>query len=61
MVENILDGIEVQLDADYLADKTKWDSVAEKLIFGSRLGEYRYYDMDQVIGVALEKAKELLK
>lgn len=33
----------------------------EKVIFGGRLGEYKYYDMDQVIAVALEKAKELLK
>ena len=32
-----------------------------KVIFGGRLGEYKYYDMDQVIAVALEKAKELLK
>lgn len=30
------------------------------VIFGGRLGEYRYYDMDQVIAAALEKAKELL-
>jgi len=26
------------------------------VIFGGRLGEYRYYDMDQVIGAALERA-----
>ena len=31
----------------------------EKVIFGGRLGEYKYYDMDQVIAVALAKAKEL--
>ncbi len=30
------------------------------VIFGGRLGEYRYYDMDQVILSALEKAKETL-
>ena len=33
----------------------------ERVVFGGRLGEYKYYDMDQVIAVALEKAKELLK
>ncbi|QTE67054.1 UDP-galactopyranose mutase [Clostridiales bacterium] len=38
-----------------LADKEK------NVIFGGRLGEYKYYDMDQVIAVALEKAKELIK
>lgn len=30
------------------------------VIFGGRLGEYRYYDMDQVIAVALKKAEELI-
>ena len=32
----------------------------DKVIFGGRLGEYKYYDMDQVIALALEKAKELI-
>ena len=36
-----------------MADKEK------KVIFGGRLGEYRYYDMDQVIAAALEAVKEL--
>ena len=32
----------------------------EKVLFGGRLGEYRYYDMDQVIAAALDRAaKEL--
>ena len=26
----------------------------EKVIFGGRLGEYKYYDMDQVIAAALQ-------
>ena len=30
------------------------------VIFGGRLGEYRYYDMDDVIAAALEKARESL-
>ena len=28
----------------------------EKVIFGGRLGEYKYYDMDQVIAAALDRA-----
>ena len=36
-----------------LADKEN------KIIFGGRLGEYKYYDMDQVIAEALNKAEEL--
>lgn len=38
-----------------LADKES------KVIFGGRLGEYRYYDMDKVIRSALDKAGEILK
>lgn len=33
----------------------------EKVIFGGRLGEYKYYDMDAVIASALECAKRELK
>lgn len=32
----------------------------EKVLFGGRLGEYRYYDMDQVISAALTRVKKLL-
>lgn len=31
----------------------------KKVIFGGRLGEYKYYDMDQVIAAALKKVEEL--
>ena len=42
----------------YQAYKQLADS-EEKVIFGGRLGEYKYYDMDAVIASALEKCKEL--
>ena len=32
----------------------------EKVVFGGRLGEYKYYDMDQVIAAALEKSRGLI-
>ena len=32
----------------------------EKVVFGGRLGEYKYYDMDQVIAAALQEAREEL-
>jgi len=32
----------------------------ERVLFGGRLGEYRYYDMDQVIASALEKSKSII-
>lgn len=33
----------------------------EKVIFGGRLGEYKYYDMDTTIAAVLEKCEEELK
>ncbi len=30
----------------------------EKVVFGGRLGEYKYYDMDQVIAAALARSRE---
>lgn len=32
----------------------------KKVIFGGRLGEYKYYDMDQVILASLNKAREIM-
>lgn len=31
----------------------------KKVIFGGRLGEYKYYDMDQVIAAVLEKCENV--
>lgn len=42
----------------------KYKALADKedhVIFGGRLGEYKYYDMDQVIAAALDKSREVLK
>lgn len=43
MVENILDGINVQLGVDYLTDKEKWDSVAEKVVYTGPIDAYFHY------------------
>lgn len=32
----------------------------DKVIFGGRLGEYKYYDMDQVIAAVLDKCEKEL-
>lgn len=40
----------------------KLAELEDRVIFGGRLGEYKYYDMDAVIAAALERAgEELLK
>jgi UDP-galactopyranose mutase len=44
----------------YLLYKKMSEKISEKYIFGGRLAEYKYYDMHQVIGSALKKAKELI-
>ena len=41
----------------------KYHALAQKeenIVFGGRLGEYNYYDMDKVIAVALERCKKEL-
>ena len=50
-------------DAANSALYEKYRTLAEKedkVIFGGRLGEYKYYDMDQVIAAALEKSRALI-
>ncbi|MDP4185872.1 MAG: UDP-galactopyranose mutase, partial [Bacteroidota bacterium] len=41
----------------------KYKSLAQsdsQVVFGGRLGEYKYYDMDQVIASALKSAQNTL-
>ena len=42
----------------------KYRELADKetnVVFGGRLGEYKYYDMDKVIRAALDKSEEIIK
>lgn len=43
MVANMLDGIEVQLETDYLQDKQKWDSMAHKVVYTGPIDAYFDY------------------
>lgn len=43
------------------AEYKKLADADEKVIFGGRLGEYKYYDMDKVIAAALEMSENELK
>ena len=40
LVENLLKGIEVKLNTNYLKDKERFDSLADKVIFTGRIDEY---------------------
>lgn len=43
MISNMLDGIEVRLNCDYLADKRYWDSLADKVIYTGPIDAYFNY------------------
>lgn len=50
-----------QKNGELYAAYKKLADEEENVIFGGRLGEYKYYDMDQVIDAALQMSKRLLK
>ncbi|MGG1880237.1 UDP-galactopyranose mutase [Paenibacillus cisolokensis] len=43
MVEKMIEGIEVQLETDYLADKAYWDSLAERIVYTGPIDAYFDY------------------
>ena len=45
LVGNMLDGIEVRLGEDYLADKAKWDGLAENVIYTGPIDAYFSYSL----------------
>ena len=45
MVENMLEGIDVELNSDYLKNKDKYDSMAEKVIYTGAIDEYFNYSL----------------
>ncbi len=45
MVDNMLDGIEVRLNEDYLEDKFKYDSLAEKVVYTGAIDAYFEYKL----------------
>lgn len=40
LVENLLAGIEVRVNEDYLVDKAKWDALAEKIVYTGAIDAY---------------------
>ena len=43
LVENLLEGIEVRLNEDYLEDKAKWNAMAEKVVYTGAIDAYFDY------------------
>ena len=47
-------------NSELYAKYKKLAETEENVIFGGRLGSYQYYDMDKVVGAALQKLEEIL-
>ena len=45
MVANMLEGIEVELNADYLKDKAKYDAIADKVVYTGAIDAYFDYKL----------------
>ncbi len=45
MVANLLDGIDVQLNEDYLVDRAKWDALADKVVYTGAVDAFFDYSL----------------
>ena len=45
LVENLLAGIEVRLNSDYLQDRPQWDALAEKVVYTGPIDAYFDYSL----------------
>lgn len=48
LVEKMLEGIEVQLNTDYLSNKEYFDSLAEKIVYTGPIDEYFNYSLGEL-------------
>lgn len=60
MVENMLDGIEVQLGVDYLEHKAEFDAMAEKVIYTGSIDAYFGYSLGYLEYRSIRFETELL-
>ena len=45
LVANLLDGIDVQLNEDYLEDRAKWDALADKVVYPGAIDAFFNYSL----------------
>ncbi len=60
MVERILDGIEVRLDTDYLADKAAFDAMADRVVYTGPIDAYFDYKLGALEYRSLRFETEIL-
>lgn len=61
MVGNMLNGIDTELNTDYLRDHAKLDSLAEKVIYSGAIDEYYGYSLGKLEYRSLKFETELLE
>lgn len=60
MVENMLDGVEVRLNEDYLKNKSKYDSIANKIVYTGAIDAYFNYSLGNLEYRSVRFENELL-
>lgn len=48
LFENMLEGIDVRVDADYFLYKVFWDQIADKIVFTGKIDEYFDYEFGEL-------------
>ncbi len=48
LVAGLLDGIDTMVDTDFFADREKWESIAENIIFTGKIDEYFNYSLGKL-------------
>lgn len=43
LIDGLLDGVEVRLDTDFFADRARWESIADKIVFTGKIDEFYGY------------------
>lgn len=43
LIEGLLEGVDMELDADFFADRARWEGMAEKVVFTGKIDEYYGY------------------
>lgn len=61
LVKNLLDGIEVQLDTDYLENRTELDALAKKIVYTGAIDAYYGYSLGALEYRSVRFEHELLE
>ena len=48
LVAGLLEGVETMVDTDFFADREKWESIAENIIFTGKIDEYFNYSLGKL-------------